>query len=189
MGQLKENEKKQTKKPQPCSAFGTWPWFLYMQIEFPVHGTQPSKAPCHQRVLTLTLLRDLLFQGCLDGFCSQGISRTHWGILQGAFLVLQLRLHLCKTWGPCAGLSLPAHVPPVPSPWVPSAVFGAASSSSPLVHRNFGTFIWLVFFFAPRCFLPLFLLYWLIFKKEKREKKERKKEKSAICLFQRCQFW
>lgn len=149
-----------------------------MQIEFPVHGTQPSKAPCHQRVLTLTLLRDLLFQGCLDSFCSQGISRTHWGILQGAFLVLQLRLHLCKTWGPCAGLSLPAHVPPVPSPWVPSAVFGAASSSSPLVHRNFGTFIWLVFFLPPAVSC-LCLSFTGSFIKKKKEKKKREKKKKV----------
>lgn len=87
-----------------------------------------------------------------------GIRRTHRGVLRGAFLVLQLHLHLCKMQGPCAGLSLRAHVPPVPSPRVPNTVFGAVSS--PLIHRNFGTFICLAFFFFP-CFLSL--LYWLIF--------------------------
>lgn len=76
-----------------------------------------------------------------------GIRRTHRGILRGAFLVLQLHLHLCKMQGPCAGLSLRAHVPPVPSPRVPNTVFGAVSS--PLIHRNFGTFICLAFFFFP----------------------------------------
>lgn len=173
------------KRMKKTTAFGIWPWFLYMQIQFPVHGTQPSETPCHQhsaerRPHAGPSQRSALpegTQGCLESFFPGwwGISRTHWGILRRAFLVLQLHLHLGKMQGPCAGLSLPAHVPPVPSPRVPNTVFGAVSS--PLIHRNFGTFICLAFFFffsSASSVSPL--LAHIVFLK------------SAICLFQRCQF-
>lgn len=91
-----------------------------------------------------------------------GIRRTHRGVLRGVFLVPQLHLHLCKMQGPCAGLSLRAHVPPVSSPHVPNTVFGAVSS--PFIHRNFGTFICLAFFFSLLPVSPL-LAHFFFFQK------------------------
>lgn len=152
------------KKKNP-QLLASGPGFLYMQIEFPVYGTQPSKTPGHQHsaekgVPLLVLLRDLLFhrapKGAWRASAPQGggESAEHTGASSEGLSWCCSFISSCVK---CRGrvLASPSSCPFSPCPQ--HHLWCCFITSHPQEFWHIHTFGF--FFFS---LLPLSLLYWLI---------------------------